>query len=154
MRLSDNFLLSEIFGDEPASDLQKQTAKRLALTILQPIRDKLGRPIDIGSGYRSPAHNKKIGGSPTSEHTWQDDSGAVDISIPDDMERIEVLQFIMDKMYYSIGQCIWYVETNHLHISIAGRKQSDFLVCTSKRNHRYMRIAHSGDVAQYDERLT
>lgn len=154
MKLSKNFILREIFGVQASTDLQEQTAKRLAITILQPIRDKLAHSITITSGYRSPAHNKKIGGSPTSEHTWQSGSGAVDISIPDDMERIEILQFIMDKLSYGIGQCIWYTETTHLHISIANHKQSEFLVCTSKKNHTYKRINDSGDVAQYDERLT
>jgi hypothetical protein len=36
--------------------------------ILQPIRDKLGKPIKINSGYRSPAVNASVGGSTNSDH--------------------------------------------------------------------------------------
>jgi hypothetical protein len=39
----------------------------LAENVLQPARDSLG-PIKVTSGYRSPAVNKKVGGSKTSQH--------------------------------------------------------------------------------------
>ncbi len=35
---------------------------------LQQLRTTLGRPLIITSGYRNPAHNTKVGGSPTSQH--------------------------------------------------------------------------------------
>ncbi len=35
---------------------------------LQALRDALGRPVIINSGYRNPAHNAAVGGSPTSYH--------------------------------------------------------------------------------------
>jgi uncharacterized protein YcbK (DUF882 family) len=35
---------------------------------LQFLRDYTGRPITINSAYRCPEHNKKIGGSKTSQH--------------------------------------------------------------------------------------
>ena len=40
----------------------------LVTNVLQPVRDKLGFPITITSGYRSPALNKIVGGSTTSQH--------------------------------------------------------------------------------------
>lgn len=36
--------------------------------VLEIIREALGKPIHIGSGYRSPAYNKAIGGAPKSQH--------------------------------------------------------------------------------------
>lgn len=36
--------------------------------LLQKIRDYFGTPLNINSAYRSPAHNKKVGGSPKSQH--------------------------------------------------------------------------------------
>lgn len=36
---------------------------------MQRIRDLLGQPIAVSSGYRSPAVNKAVGGSSTSQHT-------------------------------------------------------------------------------------
>lgn len=38
------------------------------IDVLQMIRDITERPIKINSGYRCPTHNKKIGGSPKSQH--------------------------------------------------------------------------------------
>ena len=38
------------------------------LTRLQALRDILGYPLQINSGYRCPDHNAKIGGSKTSQH--------------------------------------------------------------------------------------
>jgi len=35
---------------------------------LQVIRDHIGRPITVNSGYRSPKHNKAIGGASNSFH--------------------------------------------------------------------------------------
>lgn len=36
---------------------------------IQALRDHVQRPITINSGYRSPAHNKSIGGASSSYHT-------------------------------------------------------------------------------------
>lgn len=35
---------------------------------LQYLREQIGKPIKINSGYRSPEHNKKIGGVSNSQH--------------------------------------------------------------------------------------
>lgn len=43
--------------------------EHLCQTILQPVRDALGS-VHITSGYRPPALNKRIGGSPTSDHCF------------------------------------------------------------------------------------
>jgi len=42
----------------------------LANTTLQPIRDRLGYPLTITSGYRSLALNAAVGGSKTSQHVF------------------------------------------------------------------------------------
>ena len=36
--------------------------------VLQPLREQLGKPLKINSGYRSPAVNTAVGGSATSDH--------------------------------------------------------------------------------------
>lgn len=38
------------------------------LNKLQILRDEIGKPIIINSGYRTKEYNKKIGGSPKSQH--------------------------------------------------------------------------------------
>ena len=39
-----------------------------ALDKLQALRDRLGKPLIIRSAYRSPTHNRKVGGAPRSKH--------------------------------------------------------------------------------------
>lgn len=35
---------------------------------LQVLRDDIGEPIHVNSGYRTPVYNKKVGGKPASKH--------------------------------------------------------------------------------------
>lgn len=71
MKLTNNFSLQEFaskdgapFPDEVVTKL-KQLAKNL-----QVLRDELGAPISINSGYRSPSHNKMVGGATKSTHLY------------------------------------------------------------------------------------
>lgn len=42
--------------------------KALIENVLDPLREKYGKPIIVNSGYRSPELNKAVGGSATSDH--------------------------------------------------------------------------------------
>ena len=66
--------------------------------ILQPVRDEFG-PIRINSGYRSPALNKAVGGSKTSQHCngQAADFESTRISNPDLAKWIEK-NLIFDKL--------------------------------------------------------
>ncbi|EMK10130.1 MULTISPECIES: D-Ala-D-Ala carboxypeptidase family metallohydrolase [Leptospira] len=73
MNLSKNFTLSELTVTQtelPNVPDERQIAnlKRLCETILEPLREAIGRPIQVNSGYRSPAVNRKVKGSVTSQH--------------------------------------------------------------------------------------
>ncbi|SDL23304.1 YcbK family protein [Natronincola ferrireducens] len=46
---------------------------------LQQLRDQVGRPVNLTSGYRTLAHNQKVGGSPNSQHML---GRAADIQVP------------------------------------------------------------------------
>ena len=39
-----------------------------ALDKLQALRDRLGKPLIVRSAYRSPEHNRAVGGAPASKH--------------------------------------------------------------------------------------
>lgn len=78
-KLSKNFTLGELLRSDKAEQLgytEQYTPplevinKLQALTqhVLQPIRDGLGQPIKITSGYRCPRLNKAVGGKPASQH--------------------------------------------------------------------------------------
>jgi uncharacterized protein YcbK (DUF882 family) len=69
MKLTENFSLDE-FRSKDGSEFPDHVVsniKRLANN-LQKLRDHLGQRITINSGYRSPAHNRKIGGAINSTH--------------------------------------------------------------------------------------
>jgi len=76
MRLSDNFVLSEITRSNAAKRLgidngpskeHLRSIQRIITNLIQPMREALG-PIRISSGYRNPALNRAIGGSVKSQH--------------------------------------------------------------------------------------
>ena len=69
MRLTKNFSLHE-FACKDGSETPQEiiyNLQKLAIQ-LQVLRDFLGKPITVNSGYRSPEHNKKIGGVLNSQH--------------------------------------------------------------------------------------
>lgn len=80
MKLTANFNLSE-FNCKDGSEIPliyRSNVKELAEQ-LEALREKLGSPIFINSGYRSPHYNKKIGGVKTSQHLT---GKAADIRVP------------------------------------------------------------------------
>jgi hypothetical protein len=77
-KLSDNFRLSEFLKSQTASrrgidnsptDEHIKNMKILVDNVLQPLREDLGKPLVITSGYRSKALNDAIGGSTSSQHS-------------------------------------------------------------------------------------
>lgn len=81
MRLTKNFTRRE-FKSKDGSKMPEDVLcniKDLADN-LQVLRDFLGEPIRINSAYRSPAHNKAIGGVKNSQHVL---GKAADIKVKD-----------------------------------------------------------------------
>jgi uncharacterized protein YcbK (DUF882 family) len=66
MRLSKNFILSEFACKDGSKTIN---VDGLLMMILQTLRDKLGKPVSISSGYRTPSYNASCGGMDNSEHT-------------------------------------------------------------------------------------
>lgn len=65
-----NFTLEEMrCKDGTPVPKQYQKNAHEVLTNLQILRDQLGEPIFINSGYRTPDYNKRIGGAKFSQHT-------------------------------------------------------------------------------------
>lgn len=65
IRVAPNFLLREF---ECRDGSHQVVLHRELLERLQALRDALGRPVIISSGYRNPTHNAAVGGSPDSYH--------------------------------------------------------------------------------------
>jgi hypothetical protein len=76
--LSANFYLDEFIASNVATgrgikntpDYEAiENLAALCIRVLQPVREAVGEPLLISSGYRCPELNKAVGGVPTSQHT-------------------------------------------------------------------------------------
>lgn len=107
MKLSENFTLEELCvtnvgaENEPALD-HIENLTRLVIDLLQPLRNLYGKPIKVNSGFRSQAVNKKVGGSPSSQHLKGE---AVDISGYDNALLFKLIhdKFIFDQLIWEGG---------------------------------------------------
>ena len=69
MKLEENFSLSE-FRCKDGTDVPEELMDnvRFLAENLQVLRDHIGKPIRVISGYRSPKYNRRIGGARRSQH--------------------------------------------------------------------------------------
>lgn len=91
MKLTKNFNKAE-FDSKCGSEMPEmvlRNIKKLSIN-LQVLRDEIGQPIRINSGYRSPEHNKKVGGAVGSQHVF---GNAADIVVANHSPQ-EVFQII------------------------------------------------------------
>lgn len=101
MQLSKNFSLEELTVSQEASRSglrnapnHDQTLALVALctNVLQPLRDRIRRPIVVTSGFRSPTINRRIGGASASQHCK---GQAADFIVPG-LELRNVMQLIQN----------------------------------------------------------
>ena len=87
MKLSEHFHLSEFTTSQAAARRGLDNTpppqvvaalKDLCINVLEPVRKQFGR-VNVSSGYRSPAVNRAVGGSATSQHVLGE---AADIECP------------------------------------------------------------------------
>jgi hypothetical protein len=109
MKLSNSFNLIEFTSSETASRRGIDNTPSIAVienlrllceNVLQPLRDKYGKSINITSGYRSPKLNKAIGGSSTSSHCF---GQAADIQV-DKKDYLRVWELLKE---LPTDQIIW-----------------------------------------------
>ena len=114
-KISENFNFSELVISPTAIRLQIDNTpstprittnlESIVIHLLQPIRDHLGEPIKITSGYRSPRLNQAIGGSNKSQHTKGE---ALDVVVFDGenskiFNAVLLLELDFDQMIWEKG---------------------------------------------------
>ena len=116
MRLSKNFTYEELcrsdvakrrgINNRPRTKEEEkrviENLKALCMEVLQPLRDFLGKPVVISSGYRCAELNKAVGGVKNSQHMKGE---AADIHVENTEHLLKIMHFIMDETDFD--QLIW-----------------------------------------------
>ena len=83
--------------DNTPTEKEWQNIEKLAVNVLQPIRQKFGR-IRITSGFRSKQLNKSIGGSTSSNHCRGE---AADVEpLEDGVTLLDILEYIINDLEF------------------------------------------------------
>ena len=128
MKLSKNFTMEELCrsataerhglrnwpaaGDEECR--VRENLRSLCIDVLQPLREHVGKPIVVNSGYRSKEVNRLVGGVKNSQHLAGE---AADLRIESTKQGREWAEWIMDNCDFdqmlleSNGRSVW------LHVS-------------------------------------
>jgi len=155
MNITENFTLRELTYSQTAikneiPNIPKDPAvlenlKTLCEQVLEPLREGLGMPIRITSGYRSIALNKYIGGSKTSQHNTGE---AVDFDLNEN--NAKAFEYIANNLEFD--QMIWEFGTDEnpdwVHVSFReGQNRKQLLKAyRMDKNTHYMVMPHPSQV--------
>lgn len=117
MKLGKYFTLEEMIRSQAASrngidnspnNLQLDAMRALVRNILDPLRESLGRPVIVNSGFRNEAVNRLVGGSKSSQHRFGE---AADIVVPgltvtQVVNRIRDLKLPFDQVIDEFGSWV------------------------------------------------
>ena len=94
----------------------RDSVKALVLEVLQPLRDALGEPMEVNSGYRCPELNRLVGGTATSQHLKGE---AADVACDDPLA--------LAQLAYDLGlpydQMIVYPDFVHFSHKLSGKQR-------------------------------
>lgn len=144
MRLSKNFTYEELchssvaerkgLKNRPKTKEEEkkviENLRALCIEVLQPLRDCLGKPVVISSGYRSSEVNKAVGGVKGSQHLRGE---AADIHVENTEHLLKIMHFIMEETDFD--QLIWEKNkagTQWVHVSYRRNGVNKHQVLSSK----------------------
>ena len=127
MKLSKNLTLKECIRSKTADRLGIdntpdewviENLKKVAEHIFQPLRDGLGVPIYVSSGYRSPELNRAIGGAKRSQH-MEGRALDLDADMFGGVTNADIFNYIKENLEFD--QIVWEFGTednpNWVHVS-------------------------------------
>jgi len=131
MKLSKNFSLEELtfsitannhgINNTPNAEA-KACLRRLAVDVLQPIRDAWGQPIVVTSGYRCPRLNKAVGGVANSQHVYGQAADIKAANPADNGKLFACIRKLVKDGRIKVGQLIWEYGTRRnprwVHVSL------------------------------------
>lgn len=110
-KLAPNFMDSE-FKCRCCGKMPEKGMKTLLIVLLQRLRDKVGKPLTVTSGYRCQKHNKAVGGAANSQHVL---CTAADIRVPSGM-TVDQLAAAADAVGFTgVGK---YYKQGFVHVDV------------------------------------
>ena len=107
------------------NEQQENNLRKLVKTILDPLREKYGKPIIVTSGFRCKKLNRILGGSKTSQHQTGE---AVDIrSVQDTSEENKKIFDLIKEMDLPFDQLINEYNYDWIHVSCSDRNRKQIL---------------------------
>lgn len=106
-KLSEHFTLEEMIRSATASanhitntpsQAEKEWLQYLCINVLEPLRQHMGRPLTITSGYRCPKLNTLVGGVAKSQHKY---GQAADIRILNKQDGDKIFAYLKTNKYVS-----------------------------------------------------
>lgn len=116
-RITTNFTYLEM-GSPPLVYLP---AVRDVCRSLEVIREHVGRPVIVTSGYRSPEHNRSVGGVPLSAHQTGNAADFRVTTYTSEQLALQALRCLDD-----YDQIVWYKKSRHVHLAVNGRLRRMF----------------------------
>lgn len=110
IQISKHFKLSEFeSGDTKEVKIDPELIEKL-----EKLRQRIGQPLVINSGYRTPEHNERVGGSPKSQHV---EGRAADIREVKGLSIDEMAILAESIGFGGIGKYSW-----GIHVDVRGEK--------------------------------
>ena len=142
MKLTKNFSLEELtfsitannhgINNTPNAEA-KAYLQRMAVEILQPIRDAWGQPIVISSGYRCPRLNAAVGGVKGSQHLLGQAADIKANNPKDNGKLFACIAQLVKSGKIQVGQLIWEYGSKtcpkwvHVSLPRVGKKNNKLL---------------------------
>lgn len=119
--------------DNTPSEEAKENLQKLIDEVLDPCREKYGKPITVNSGYRSRQLNAKVGGVDTSDHLTGE---AADITGGSVAENRKIFRILVENGKFD--QLIWEKGGRWVHVSWRGDNSRHIML--EFKNGSYRRI--------------
>lgn len=100
----------------------RENIEALVENVLDPARERLGKPIGINSGYRCAKHNREVGGVPASQHMLGE---AADISAGSMQANERLVRIIKEQGAFD--QMIVYGTFVHVSYKRIGRNRKQII---------------------------
>lgn len=130
-KLSEFFDWHEFGITDKTHFVIKENIKALVINVMDLIRRNYGMPIHINSGYRSPEHNKAVGGAANSQHVYGE---ACDFTGRDFKRLLRIIDELDEYGLLNYDQMIIYRRRKFIHISYISNTNE------SNRNQKIIKL--------------